>query len=336
VARGAKYEDPLTEALQRAGFGTVVGGGSLLNAKREIERIDIEMSLRNLDGALSFARSTLASLGAPTGTLLLFLREERPRGLVVGTTAEEFDCPEALAALRRRLALVGPPSTEAEDRVEKMARKLIGDFEGLWLNAYDYPAADLTQYSADWLEWYDAVRRQLMELGYVKAGDIATVRQNVPGAAPVGFSRKFHARDGRVRIDAFQVAAAKPKPPVQVVVCKTEFSDGTFLGTSNALLRWNAADFVDDERLAPSSTAGDVTARHLLRLEALCKLRPSPQVVEILSLADLLASEARERSLTGEFRRQQQIPTVEELTRLGAKPEFAREVHQRMRQIKGL
>jgi len=104
VARGTRYEDPLAAALQGAGLGRVNGGGSLLGPQRQVVSVDIELLLRDLDGALQFARTTLAALGAPVGSQLLFLRKGRPRALTIAT-GEEFDHEPALEALARRLAL---------------------------------------------------------------------------------------------------------------------------------------------------------------------------------------------------------------------------------------
>ncbi|HVT37228.1 MAG TPA: hypothetical protein VHE37_16710, partial [Nevskiaceae bacterium] len=41
-ARAAKYEEPLAQALQRAGAGIVAGGGSQLDAAMRVSFVDIE------------------------------------------------------------------------------------------------------------------------------------------------------------------------------------------------------------------------------------------------------------------------------------------------------
>ena len=106
IARGTKYEDPLEAALKGAGLGSVNGGGSLLSAQLQVASADIELALRDLNGALQFARTTLLTLGAPAGSLLLFLRDGRPRALDIAT-GKEFDHQPAMDALERRLALSG-------------------------------------------------------------------------------------------------------------------------------------------------------------------------------------------------------------------------------------
>lgn len=332
VGRGTKYEDPLDAALKGAGLGSVNGGGSLLGADRQITSVDVELALRDLDGALEFARATLLSLGAPGGSLILFLREGRPRALAVAT-GEEFDHQPALDALARRMALVRADDDEERERVEAKAKKLLKDFEGLWAGSYEYPPADLSTFAADWLQWYDRVARALAARGFVAVGDIATVRTDLPAPKHFGFSRKFLATSGIARAEAFQVAAAKPKPPVQVVVIKSEFADGRCLSTNNTVLKWNVPDFIDAEQLPPETPAEAIAERHAVRLAAYRTASPAA-VLHLSSLAELLAAEERERMRTRAFRQAQGMPSQAELERLGAAPGFAALVHQEMRRLK--
>lgn len=338
VARGSKYEDPLDAALKSAGLGGVNGGGSLLDAQRQVESVDVEIALRDLDGALQLARTTLLTLGAPGGSLLLFLRDGRPRALAI-TTGQEFDHPPAVDALERRMALLPVDDEEAEEeerqRVEAAARKILKDFEGLWAGKYEYPPADLSTSSADWLQWYDQVARALESRGFARAGDIATVRTDLPAPKHLGFSRKFLATSGLTRVDAFQLATAKPKPPVQVVVLKSEFENGRYLSTSNAVLKWNMPDFIDAELLPPQSPVDALAERHAVRLAAYRETNSAP-AVRLNSLAELLAAEERERVRTRRFRQDRGMPSRAELERLGAAPEFAALVHTEMCRLKGI
>jgi hypothetical protein len=75
IARGEKYEDPLTAVLQEHGLGKVTGGGSQLNAKFEVVYVDIEIHLADLEDALELTKQTLRKLGAPKGSELRFARE---------------------------------------------------------------------------------------------------------------------------------------------------------------------------------------------------------------------------------------------------------------------
>ena len=215
----------------------------------------------------------------------------------------------------------------------RAAQKILKDFESLLAaGSFDYSPADLSTYSADWLQWYDQVAEALASHDIRRVGDIATVRTDLPVPKALGFSRKFLAADGITRVDAFQVATAKPKPPVRALVLKSEFGDGRYLATSNVVLKWNVPDFIDDERLPPEVSVGAVAKRHAERLATYPAMRSS-SVLRLNSLAELLAAEERERVRTRLFRQQQGVPTRVELERLGASPEFATLVHAEMRRL---
>lgn len=337
VARGAKYEDPLDAALRSAGLGKVSGGGSLLGAQRDVTSVDVEIALRDLDGALQFTRVTLLALGAPAGSLLMFLRDGSPRALAVAT-GEEFDHQAAMDALERRMVLGEIDEDDEEEerqRAEAAARKVLQDFEGLWAGTYEYPPADLSVYSAEWLQWYDRVAEALASQGVEFAGDIASVRTDLPQPRVYGFSRKFLAAGGITRVDAFQVAAAKPKPPVQAIVFKSEFENGRYLSTSNVVKKWNIPDFIDAEILPMELPVAALAERHAVRLAAYRAANPVAPV-HLTSLVELLAAEERERTRTRGFRQAQGMPSRAELERLGAPPGFAALVHDELRRLRGI
>lgn len=219
--------------------------------------------------------------------------------------------------------------------MEAAAVKSLENFESLWAGTYEYPSADLSAYSADWLQWYDEVARVLESQGFRLIGDIASVRTDLPAPKPLGFSRKLISADAITRADAFQMATVKPNPPRQLVVLKSEFENGRYLATSNVILRWNVPDFIDDERLPPESSAEVIARRHAARLAAYHTVNPSA-AVRLTSLAEVLDSEERENTRTKRFRQEQRIPSRAELERLGAAPEFAARVHEQMRRLKGI
>jgi len=76
MERGADYEDPLEQHLQRNGFGEISGGGSQLGDLREdgtrgIEWCGVDVDLVSTDvrvAALEMLRAQLVELGAPVGT----------------------------------------------------------------------------------------------------------------------------------------------------------------------------------------------------------------------------------------------------------------------------
>jgi hypothetical protein len=180
VARGEKYEDPLNAELKRAGAGAVTGAGTTLDERFQVASVDVELSLADLEGSLVFACTTLVRLGAPTGSRLLFLRNERPRSLAIAPDAKEQDCPEALAALRRRLVAHEKPVAAAQPdltiidvatQIEATAQKIMAAFERLKSGHPEIPITDLPSTPPEQLEWYDRVTGELAEAGFRVLGN---------------------------------------------------------------------------------------------------------------------------------------------------------------------
>jgi hypothetical protein len=72
VHRGKWIEDPLDQALRDAELGEVSGGGTLQAADGEIERADVELSLRRFDAkTLAWLREQLDRLGVPKGSRIV-------------------------------------------------------------------------------------------------------------------------------------------------------------------------------------------------------------------------------------------------------------------------
>lgn len=71
------FEDPLQEALDKEGVGTITGGGSLLsdpdqNGARRIEYCGIDVDLYNAVKGLTLLRRELMRLHVPANTVLLY------------------------------------------------------------------------------------------------------------------------------------------------------------------------------------------------------------------------------------------------------------------------
>lgn len=114
--RGARYEDPVQDALAIRELGMVTGGGSRLTAAAEIGYVDVEMALADLDGAVEVVQRILEEAGAPVGSQLLFEQDgrevERPFGMQEGlavyldgtTLSEEVYAETDIDALMERLS----------------------------------------------------------------------------------------------------------------------------------------------------------------------------------------------------------------------------------------
>ncbi|MEW6366412.1 MAG: hypothetical protein AB1714_17440 [Acidobacteriota bacterium] len=75
--RGARFEDPLQESLERAGLGEITGGGSQLSdpdeeGRRRIVFCGIDIDIYEPVEGLALLRRELARLQAPRGTALLY------------------------------------------------------------------------------------------------------------------------------------------------------------------------------------------------------------------------------------------------------------------------
>lgn len=70
IARGEKYEDPLDEALKKAGLGQVTGAGSMLSKEKTIDWVGLDVELTDPTKGIPFLRKKLTELGAPKGSVL--------------------------------------------------------------------------------------------------------------------------------------------------------------------------------------------------------------------------------------------------------------------------
>jgi hypothetical protein len=68
VQRGEKYEDPLSDELERAGLGFVNGGGTKATPDGSIEYCYLDVQLTDLEGGISLIRAFLLRVGAPADT----------------------------------------------------------------------------------------------------------------------------------------------------------------------------------------------------------------------------------------------------------------------------
>lgn len=83
--RGELFEDPLDEALQELGLGSVSGGGTQLSESGEVDYCDIEIDVAVLDErSVQAIINLLEGLGAPRGSKLKAGEQELPFGNTEG------------------------------------------------------------------------------------------------------------------------------------------------------------------------------------------------------------------------------------------------------------
>ena len=79
--RGELFEDPLDDALQQLGVGSVTGGGTQMSDSGEVAHCDIEIKVAALDEHTVHAViSCLERLGAPIGSQLRLGAETETEG----------------------------------------------------------------------------------------------------------------------------------------------------------------------------------------------------------------------------------------------------------------
>ena len=127
IDRGDRYEDPLQDALEKAGAGRVTGGGSQLDELGGISYVDIEIELANLDDALRTVTGALEAAGAPQGSELMLASDER--------VLREFGTQQCLAVFLDGTSL--PDEVYAELDFEAVVEEIgaaagAGSFRGFW------------------------------------------------------------------------------------------------------------------------------------------------------------------------------------------------------------
>jgi hypothetical protein len=77
IDRGDRYEDPLQSVLETKNVGRVTGGGSQLNELGGVDFADVEIELANLDDAVRVVCEALEESGAPQGSELIDIQDDR-------------------------------------------------------------------------------------------------------------------------------------------------------------------------------------------------------------------------------------------------------------------
>ena len=130
IDRGARYEDPVQDALAIRALGMVTGGGSQLTPAAEIGYVDVEMALADLDQALDVAKQVLEEAGAPVGSQLLYQED--------GSDVERaFGMQEGLAVYLDGTSLPDEvyANTDLEALMERLAAAVDsvgGELRGVW------------------------------------------------------------------------------------------------------------------------------------------------------------------------------------------------------------
>jgi hypothetical protein len=338
VDRGAIYGDPLDAALAAAGLGTVTGGGSQLDASGTVAFVDLEVALADLDGALGKLRETLQQLGAPAGSVLTFNRAGVTSVISVESGEPATSPAGGAPALARRLLDTDSDSAPVRQydpaTIRKTAEQVRASYQSLMVDAYAVGPIRREAYEPTLFTWYDERTAEFTQHGFTALADL----QNLPdpskrelGAGP--FARRFVTLDHTHRADIFQMKAAGGDEYHRVMNIVTELSDGTFVWTCTAEQRWDIPPHLQIAYVARDASVNALLSGHTDRLAAHLRAHPGVAITPLASLQDVLDSENRCQARTAAFRRQQQVPSLDELTRLGSEPHLAALVYAELRRM---
>jgi hypothetical protein len=335
--RGAIYGDPIDTALTTAALGTVTGGGSQLDADGAVAFVDIEVALANLDAALERFRELLQQLGAPAGSVLTFSRAGAAQVISIASGAQATGPAGGTDAFTRRILDVENDASDLPEYDPAIVRQTAGQVRASYrsLMVDSYAVAPITRgaYDRDWFVWYDERTREFVRYGFTAHKDlrnVADASKPEPGAGP--FARRFSTRDNTHRADIFQVRAPGGEY-TRVMNVVTELSDGRFIWTCSTQQRWDVPPHTLMTYVASDISVHDLLAGHDARVNAHLRTNRGVTITPLVTLQDLLASENRCQKRTADFRRQQQVPSIDELMRLGSEPRLAALVHAELQQM---
>jgi hypothetical protein len=213
---------------------------------------------------------------------------------------------------------------------EQAAHAILATIEATYQPTHNYVTVSPKSFGHLDLAFYERTARLLGSNGFRIVGDVEnTTITNAPNSVlmPV-MLRMMLSRDGTImtglyhprirRLGLRLLLLVLGKRPGKVVDMGTEFSDGSFVETTNAA---TAAAFalpalISAEFMATSVTALGVFHRHTARVAAHLLERPGVKARVMASQADLLASQNRMHAIKAAFRGEIGGVTREELEAL--------------------
>lgn len=216
------------------------------------------------------------------------------------------------------------PTTQA-------AREILALLEATYQPTHRYVPADPAHYPHLDVRWYDATSRLLSTRGFRTVRDVEdkTVT-DAPGMvmSPV-MLRGLLSRDGTIVGALYHPHIRKTwlrillwllrKLPQKTTDMETEFTDGSFVATSNAGSAGAAIEngpMILAEFLPPGTPPLAVLARHEVRVAKHLHERPGISARVLTGYDDMIASQHRMNALKAAYRGEVGMITREELDRL--------------------
>ena len=184
------------------------------------------------------------------------------------------------------------------------AKKLVGELKNLYVERHDYRDARESDFKAADRKWYDASTRELTALGYRLLGDI--VDDTIAKAAGmVIVIRRFVSSDGLNMAAIYQFI--RPGMSVDLRVCdvESEFSDGSFLTSSNADAAKNVTmpPQIRSTKYPAKTTISELVALHDVAKRKLLKEQPNLRGLEIRTKEEYQDAQHRQDVIKAAFRR---------------------------------
>jgi hypothetical protein len=213
---------------------------------------------------------------------------------------------------------------------EQAARDILATIEATYQPTHNYVTVNPKSFGHLDLAFYERTARLLGCNGFRTVGDVENKTiTNAPNAVlmPV-LLRTMLSRDGTIMVTLYHPRITKPglrlllwlvgKRPGKVVDMETEFTDGSFVVTSNAAKAGalTLPPLISAEYLASGLTALGVFHRHAARVSAHLLDRPGVRARVMASQVELLASQNRMNAIKAAFRGELGGVTREELETL--------------------
>jgi hypothetical protein len=225
---------------------------------------------------------------------------------------------------------------------EKAARDILAMLEHTYQPTHQYVRVQPSAFPHLDVRWYEATTRELASKGFRHLADVEdkTITATPGGVLRPVLLRSLISRDGTV-MSALYHPRLKPlwlrllmwllrKTPGKVTDMESEFTDASFVVTSNAAAAaaLDAPALISSEFLPTTASTLEVLTRHTARVAAHLAERPGVSARVVTTHDEYVASQNRMNALKAAFRGQIGGVTKEELERLSIfGTSVARDVH---------
>lgn len=222
-----------------------------------------------------------------------------------------------------------------EKTAANMAASIKKFTEEIYVPRHEYQPVDPRNFRHLDLHYYDSVRDALLAQGCHGLGNVENVTLKNSSNDPRTFIRSLASPGRDIALSLYQ---PKPKFWIRLILwifrikigrifdCESEFSDGTFLVTSNAAA---AAPMKlppnFDSKFFPWETPFDtVLQAHRQRIQAFLTAHPGVNPIRFPTLDDVLQMQHRQQAAKAAFRKSIGFVNEEELKKLGMDPKWRR------------